>query len=159
MISFSSTKRRVIKHSTKDENNDNVKNIEVATQIKSDINANKNNLLITYDREINNYNQYQNNNKKPKKKYFESSIKNNKTNTDAKATIVNNPLTYQTNTNQIKVDKDKLEQDFVENKTISMINNIITLIIISIRIILEIIIIFTTTITIVISNHYKNLDR
>ena len=104
------------KRSTKNETNDNVENVEAATQIKSDINENKNNLLFICDQDIYNYNHYKNNNKKHKEKYIESSIKNNENNTDAKAKIVNNPLTYQTNTNQINVDNDKLEQDIVENK-------------------------------------------
>ena len=41
---------------------------------------------------------------------------NNENNTDTKAKVVKNPLTYQTKTNQINVDNDKLEKDFVENK-------------------------------------------
>ena len=104
------------KYSTKDQNNDNVKKVEAATQIKSDINENKNNLLFICDHDIYNYNHYKNNNKKHNEKYIESSIKNNENNTDAKAKIVNNPLTYQTNTNQINVDNDKLEQDVVGKK-------------------------------------------
>ena len=84
---------------------------------------------------------------------------NNENNTDTKAKVVNNPLTYQTKTNQINVDNNKLEQDFVENKNYlndqqynNMNNNITT---------------NNTrtdhhnhnTNTKVITNHYQNLDR
>ena len=73
-------------------------------------------MLLTCDHDINNYHHYKNNNKKHKEKYIESSITNNENNTDVKTKKVNNSLTYQTNINQINVDNDKLEQNFVEKK-------------------------------------------
>ena len=51
---------------------------------------------------------------------------NNENDTNTKTKVVNNPLTYQTKTNQINVDNDKLEQDLLKTKTILMINSIIT---------------------------------
>ena len=104
------------KHLIKDENSDKVEIVEVDTQIKIDINDNKNNLFLTRDHANNNYKHYKNNKKKHKEKYIESSIRNNENNTDAKANVVNNILTYQTNTKQINLDNDKIEQDFGENK-------------------------------------------
>ena len=107
------------KHSTTSKNNDNIETAEATTQIKSDINENKNKVLLTCDHDINNYHHYKNNNKKHKEKYIESSITNNENNTDVKTKKVNNSLTYQTNINQINVDNDKLEQNFVEKKKLS----------------------------------------
>ena len=55
-----------------------------STKSESDINENKNKLLLTYDHETNNYQHYKNNIKKHKEKYFESSIIDNENNANAK---------------------------------------------------------------------------
>ena len=76
---------------TNDENNNNAETVGGATQTKSIINENKNNLLLEYDHEINYYKHY---NKMYKGKYTELSIKNYEDTTNAKEKLVNNLLTY-----------------------------------------------------------------
>ena len=48
---------------TNDENNDNVETVETSNTIKCDTYENKNDLLLTCDYEINNYNYYKDNNR------------------------------------------------------------------------------------------------
>ena len=103
-------------HLTNDENHNNEDTVGANTQTKSVINENKNNLLLEYDHEINHYKHYKHNNKKYKEKYTELSIKNHEDVTNAKEKLENDPLTYQTSTNHIKTDNEKLKQNF-ENES------------------------------------------
>ena len=48
---------------TNNENNDNVESVETSNTIKCDTYENKNDLLLTCDYEINNYNYYKDNNR------------------------------------------------------------------------------------------------
>ena len=89
---------------TNEEKNNNV---GTATQTKSVINENKDNLFLECDHDINNYKHHKNNNKKYKVKYTELSIKKT---TNAKENLVNNPLTYQTISinNNVTINHSKL---------------------------------------------------